>query len=242
VGEVHAFLNKANVITSSSKERKCNESIIRIIENKSNNYSLLIELNNKVLYQRVPRTARLYPIENEIFKYNFPHYKELLTDIDIANIIIRKRADDGNRVSDFKTISEIKDKNSANSSISEFLNDANKMLIQKSGIIANYVTNLFSNVYKTIVFSALCIVIILVLIAIIIIFRKFSLMSKFKRYRINNNKVEIKNENIEMEIREQLKELIKINETEDKKELKSVINSPLLNNKNIRRNNLLTPK
>ena len=45
-----------------------------------------------------------------------------------------------------------------------------------------------------------------------------------------------------MEIREQLKELIKINETEDKKELKSVINSPLLNNKNIRRNNLLTPK
>ena len=77
--DIAAFLNKAHVVTLYSKERRCNESIIRVIEEAKETFSLLIELKNKIFYKKIPLTARLYPIENEIFKYNFPHFKELLT-------------------------------------------------------------------------------------------------------------------------------------------------------------------
>ena len=223
VGDIAAFLNKAHVVTLYSKERRCNESIIRVIEEAKETYSLLIELKNKISYKKIPLTARLYPIENEIFKYNFPHYKELLTDIDLANIIISKRASRETLLSkdDSKSLSRTQ-----NSTISKFFNDISTELGEKANSLSNFATSVFSKFYKTVVLLLICIIIIFAVVISVWIYRKLITKKKLKNVKNEiNNFEEIEMKKLERDVREELRELIKSNE-------KSEINSPVFIKKN----------
>lgn len=211
------------MVTLYSKERRCNESIIRVIEEAKETYSLLIELKNKISYKKIPLTARLYPIENEIFKYNFPHYKELLTDIDLANIIISKRASRETLLSkdDSKSLSRTQ-----NSTISKFFNDISTELGEKANSLSNFATSVFSKFYKTVVLLLICIIIIFAVVISVWIYRKLITKKKLKNVKNEkNNFEEIEMKKLERDVREELRELIKSNE-------KSEINSPVFIKKN----------
>jgi hypothetical protein len=77
------FLSENNIIKNQSKERNCEDTILRIV----NNNKLIMEQNNNVNIMNV-ETIQVDTIDNRIEQINFPHFKELINQHELAQIKI----------------------------------------------------------------------------------------------------------------------------------------------------------
>ena len=229
-GEIKAFLKNQGIITTKSTKRNCSDTIVRLVDNSSN-HSLLIEKNNKLEIRNIKDMVKLYTIENEIYKYNFPHHKELLSDIDILDIINRKIGNLYlNAEDDFKTSLDysLNDTSKLEQSIlRENYNIIKKNFEERISLTFSYIVyyaDIIGKIGLSILLSFIFIVVIVLIInclnrknqkVVLIENRKEPikindrvLNKDFKQYRINeeNKTLIIKNQNIENKTESDLKE------------------------------------
>ena len=179
---IPGYLNKENIITMKSMQRNCNESIARLIE-ENGNYSALMDINNNIYKKAISHTVRLYPIENEILKYNFPHYKELLNEIDLTEIIIRN-----SEYSDIYSKMKLKMVHNGDSS-NTLLLIINNM---KEG--GEQIIKFFSNTYtyvKLIMYGITVTVIVLLIVLVIIILIKIINYKQINDYKLRYKKFKL---------------------------------------------------
>lgn len=87
---ISGFLTISNIFKMNSKTINCSITIVRHFYNTFNNSYCLLLKNNTIQRRRV-KLAKLFSLENEQFKINFPHYRELLTDKEIIRSVINNK-------------------------------------------------------------------------------------------------------------------------------------------------------
>jgi len=83
------YLKENRVAVKISKTKNCKQKTIRILC-ENDKHSILTNINQMTSTKNISKVAKLYSLENTIYKYNFNHYKSLLENHDLIAMLSAK--------------------------------------------------------------------------------------------------------------------------------------------------------
>ena len=189
------YLKENRVAVKNSKIKNCNQKTIRIIS-ENEKHLILTNENQMTSIKNISNVARLYSLENTIYKYNFEHYRSLIENYDLIAMINSKenKINKERKNDDIIIASKISSRKS-NFTGFEFIQNTKQYIMAKALVVRDFFIDSSKLIKKIAIYAsigfALLFVISLILTVAIICFKNY----KKQRFQIKEQIRLIENPN-----------------------------------------------